>query len=379
METTEQSSGTNNEKSVLPLNESVRLACSSLGKQSRQARVLSTLQFIPGKKILYCPVEKIGTTFWRRVFYMFSYNHAQDKLPFDIPEETAQEEVKARFSKSYSTSFPADYFSFMFVRNPFSRLLSAFVDKIVAPNPFYWKNFGALAVNKYRQNVNKSAVRGHDITFSEFVRLATDMESTNMYKDPHLKSIGMSCHPCHHNYSYIGRMENFKEDALYVLRKMEAKPDTINTLENQWDTLTTKASLEVNIDYWFGSKVSITKYISWEKALHRFWLYMQMRGLIEKRLPLNVTKENLDRISAKDFEQLVKKANIASNKAELSKQKRDVKLEAFASVEPSLLKKFAQVFRKDFELYGYDASPSYIFDRGNTKIEIDFLQYSHLN
>jgi RNAse (barnase) inhibitor barstar len=364
---------------VLQLSESVRKACSAEVKQSGPSRVLSTLQYIPGKNILYCPVEKIGTTFWRRVFYTFAFKHSKDKLPFDIPEELAQEEIKDHFSKSYSSDFPTDYFSFMFVRNPFSRLLSAYVDKIVAPNPFYWRQFGALAVNKYRQNVNKTAVRGHDISFAEFVRLATDMESTNMYKDPHIKSIGTSCHPCHHNYSFIGRMENFKEDSLYVLKKIEAQNEMMKTLDSQWDTLSTKASIEVNIEYWFDSKSQISKYISWEKALKRFWLYMQMRGLIEKRLPLNITTDNVEKISAKDFENLVKEANNASNKAELSKQKRDVKIEAFSSVEPSLLKKFVYVFRKDFELYGYDPSPSYIFQRGDTKITTKFFNYSHLN
>ncbi|XP_053379980.1 uncharacterized protein LOC128548631 [Mercenaria mercenaria] len=361
----------------LQLAKAVRHECSL---QHTQQQIKTMMHFIPGKEILYCPVEKIATTFWRRILYTFSIKDSRYKLPFEIPEDTAQVEIKKRFSKTIAPHLPVSSFTFLFVRNPFSRILSAFIDKIVAPNPYYWLHFGEAAIQLYRKSVNGSSFKGHSITFAEFVRFVTDVESSpKVYSDPHIKSIDNSCHPCGHNYSFIGRMETFKEDALYVLQKLDTQQHIVKSIEDQWEELSIEAAIKFNIDYCFISKQNILKYISWEKALQRLWLHLQMRGVIAKNQILNITKETVEKLTVTDFVELAKKANKASSESELTRQKLAVKREAYAGVGLSNLKKFTKLFRNDFNLFGYSDSPSYIFQSADSPITPQFFNYSHLN
>ncbi|XP_060574739.1 putative uncharacterized protein DDB_G0289263 [Ruditapes philippinarum] len=337
------------------------------------------LHFIHDEKRLYCPVEKIGTTFWRRIIYTFSNKNPMYKFPFDVPEEFVHVEVKRDFSTKASSVLPNTTFSFLFVRNPFSRMLSAFIDKIVAPNPYYWREFGNTAIKRYRQRASGSYLDGHSITFSEFVKLVIDMESTNMYSDPHAKSIDSSCNPCLLNYSFIGRMETFKDDALYILKTLNAKQDIVKSIEKQWEELSIEAAIKFNIEYCFETKKEIMNYITWEKALQRLWLHLQMRGLISKNKILHHPVKHINTLTAREFVDLAVEANKASSKEETKLQKLAVQREAFASVDISILEKFVSVFRKDFQLFGYDPHPSIIFQRENLKITPKFFNYTHLN
>lgn len=54
----------------------------------------------------------------------------------------------------------------MFTRQPYSKLLSAYVDKLYSPNPFFWGKIGRHIVRKFRSRPSaKSVACGHDVTF----------------------------------------------------------------------------------------------------------------------------------------------------------------------------------------------------------------------
>ena len=363
-------------KHGLQLAEEVRHACAS---ERVVSNTPSLLHYIHDDRTLYCPVEKVGTTFWRRIVYIFSSKNPDYKFPFDVPEEFAHIRVKREFSRHIKSPLSRTAFSFLFVRNPFSRLLSAYIDKIVAPNPYYWRQFGNLAIKRYRQRGSGSYLAGHSITFSEFIKLAIDSESTSLYSDPHIKGILSSCNPCLLNYSFIGRMETFKDDALYVLKKLNTNQDIVKSIEKEWEELSIEAAIKFNIEYCFNSKKEIMNYVTWEHALQRLWLHLQMRGIISKKLKLYHPEKNINTLNAKEFVELAVEANKASNNLELKTQKLEVQREAFASVHISDLERFVKAFRKDFELFGYDSHPSIIFQRGSLKPTPQFFNYTHLN
>ncbi|WAR09593.1 hypothetical protein MAR_034669, partial [Mya arenaria] len=77
---------------------------------------------------------------------------------------------------------------FMFSRDPYTRLWSAYLDKFVLPD--FWHT-ARNAIPVVRQNVTKSALKcGHDLTFEEFLR---------------------------YNYDHRGAAETFDEDTNLVL------------------------------------------------------------------------------------------------------------------------------------------------------------------
>ncbi|XP_053372725.1 carbohydrate sulfotransferase 11-like [Mercenaria mercenaria] len=349
---------------------------------------MKTIHAIPGKRLLYCPMEKIGTTFWRRVLYMLAVNQpAKYKQPYDVPINIALGQAK-RFTHPISSSKSGNLltkssFSFLFVRNPYSRLLSAFIDKLVPPNPTFWKAFGVKAISQFRPKQGRQsthvATGGHDVTFAEFLKYVVNAEKVGRGIDAHIISINKGCKPCVYDYKYVGRMESFKDDALFIMRKLEMN-STVDAMERSFNDFTVDDAITDSIRSPFSWKPAILKYISWEKALQRIWLKLQMRGIIESRIELNIAKEDVNKINVNQFIEMARKAHRDSDQTELKKQKDLVKKEAFATVPLRDLNAFRDTFKPDFSLFGYDSSPSYIFDRGEEpQSPTRFFNYSHLN
>lgn len=340
-------------------------------------------------------MEKIGTTFWRRLFYMLTTttDKTKYKQPYDVPIATALGRTK-QFTPGIGTSrlsslLNENSFSFLFVRNPYSRLLSAYIDKLVPPNPYYWKAWGRSAILKFRPNWAQTAKQpiiqtvaspaGHDITFAEFVKFVVNLEKGIKIPDPHLTSTRRACKPCSQHYNYVGRMETFKDDALYIMQRLGMN-ESIAILKDTFTHYSTDDAITDSIYSPFSWRKEVVKYITWDKALERVWLKLQMRGIISRNIKLNTTNGQLNNVSAKQFVELARAAHRDSDPEDLKKQKDMVKREAFASVPLADIKEFRELFHEDFALYDYDDSPAYILDRPAEPVAPSlFFNYNHLN
>ena len=335
---------------------------------------------IPSKRLAYCPIEKSGTTYWRRFFYMLHVNLTSYQNPYDVPIGTALGK-SVLFKKKISSTKQADilfqnYFSFIIVRDPYSRLLSAFVDKLLPPNPTYWKGFGIKAIKAYRKDNKAGEVDGHDVTFEEFVRHVVDSESMGRNLDVHFMSIMRSCRPCQYKFDYVGKMEAFQEHAVFIMDKAGVNT-SVDSIKNKFSQLSVDDAILDSIRSPFSWKKDVLKSISWDKALYRIWLKLQMRGIISMDKKLELTTQNVN-MSVDDFIELARKAHKQSDPVELKKTKEIAKREAFATVPVDVIKAFRAVFRDDFRYFSYDDSPSYIFHRPERSQNILF-NYSYLN
>ncbi|XP_023716367.1 uncharacterized protein LOC111869234 isoform X2 [Cryptotermes secundus] len=114
--------------------------------------------------------------------------------------------------------------SFLIVREPFERLLSAYRNKIEGlPHRFYRK-MGREIVEKYRKKNSHANVLNPTSTgptFSEFVNYITDKAgSTKMTKfDEHWAPYYSFCTPCHINFTVIAKLETLTRDQEYIIRR----------------------------------------------------------------------------------------------------------------------------------------------------------------
>ena len=101
---------------------------------------------------------------------------------------------------------------FMFVREPYSRLWSAYVDKFLLPD--YW-NVDGVRITRRRPGVSREAAKcGHDVTFAEFVDYVTSVPASKL--NDHYGPYHLLCSPCLFLPHVIGKMETFDQDAKYV-------------------------------------------------------------------------------------------------------------------------------------------------------------------
>lgn len=179
------------------------------------------------KKYFYGSSPKTGCSTIKKVLIQAELGHRVD---FEHPEYIHYREFNP-FLKIWQVGNLDDYFQrddifkFCFVRNPYTRLLSCYLDKI--------KN------GKYQSHQPKIqfGLKPDDervLTFPEFVDLV--VEQPVMFMDQHWRTQYYQTFQANIKYDFIGRFERFTEDFHYVLKHLD-----IDTAE-YYDTETSHAT-----------------------------------------------------------------------------------------------------------------------------------------
>jgi hypothetical protein len=115
-------------------------------------------------------------------------------------------------------------FKFCFVRNPYSRLLSSYLDKIA---PVGERRRGPV-VDYYEME------EGSEITFDQFVEYVCQQTYSSMDVHWRLQS-GLLCAK-YINYDFVGKFENFYEDFSSVLGRLGVAADKFYKKEDRHAT-----------------------------------------------------------------------------------------------------------------------------------------------
>lgn len=119
------------------------------------------------------------------------------------------------------TSLPGSV-SFITVREPFERLLSAYRNKLERYRQKYYRKIGHEMIKKYRNESELlfGKIKNYGPTFYEFVRYITEMHKLKgkaMNFDEHWAPYYQFCTPCHINFTIITKVETLKRDTDYVI------------------------------------------------------------------------------------------------------------------------------------------------------------------
>ncbi|XP_037659410.1 carbohydrate sulfotransferase 13 isoform X2 [Choloepus didactylus] len=172
--------------------------------------------------LLYCYVPKVACTNWKRVLLALSGRARGD--PRAIPAHEAHAPGRlpslADFSRAEINWRLRAYLAFLFVREPFERLASAYRNKFTRPyNAAFHRRYGTRIVRRLRPHARPEALaRGHDVRFAEFLAYLLDPRTRR--EEPfneHWERAHALCHPCRLRYDVVGKFETLAEDAAFVL------------------------------------------------------------------------------------------------------------------------------------------------------------------
>ncbi|XP_072021089.1 carbohydrate sulfotransferase 11-like [Amphiura filiformis] len=165
-------------------------------------------------KLLVTFVYKTGSQGWTELFrqlYERGQNVSQTKLGSKHNDGVIG---LALVLKWYGINAVVDrlkhYFSVIFVRHPYTRLISGYKDKLVKiPNKYYEKK--ARDIIRQVRKIPLPSSQTPDLKFDEFVQFVA-----NGGWDEHWCPIFDDKKPCHVHYDFIGHLETFQDDVAYL-------------------------------------------------------------------------------------------------------------------------------------------------------------------
>ena len=167
-------------------------------------------------KVGICTIPKAGTTTLRYLMLLA----VGVVNPTDVHNEETMQGRDLHIEKVTTRHKNTTFKTIMFVRNPISRLISAYKGKFLVPKFTKVKRtIGRQIIKTFRKNATKeSLVRVHDVTFQELAKYIISMEKTPSKMDVHLRPQYLSCNPCQIKFDFVGKIETFKNDVTHVMR-----------------------------------------------------------------------------------------------------------------------------------------------------------------
>ena len=181
--------------------------------------------------LIFCFVPKNGCSFWKRVIAILDGAKA-DKAVFNLSGTAIHtgnqiNTLKGRFFQMYHSLQSSK--KVMFVRDPYERLFSGYIDKYFCPCSFD----SSSIISKFRVAVVEREKCRSDLSFMEFLQYVTNTQGFPV--NPHFNRQYTQCLPCHVQYDYIGKMETFRQDAEFVLRSVHVDPSLVLGPEEKFE------------------------------------------------------------------------------------------------------------------------------------------------
>ncbi|XP_069120321.1 carbohydrate sulfotransferase 11-like [Argopecten irradians] len=318
-----------------------------------------------GRKLVFCGVEKVGLTFWRRFFSILK--DPNKSSPYNIRAFNAY--IPGSVDTLYNVT-PQEYshvmsssLTVMFSRNPYERLYSAYVDKFMFPNINFWIKYGTGIIRKFRKLPKFRSLRcGVDVTFSEFIKYIINLSQGLEIIDSHFVTITEHCRPCDIRYDVIGKMATFYNDTMFLIKTI-GHTKMFDELRDKFFDAYVTDQLTHSVEQLFFNKNELVKVHKcvpdFFTAQRRMWRSLQLRGLIniETSYPINRSESN--DVSPERLLHIL----LQTRKHPVPRvQKKDAMLDAYSSVDFEDLHKLQDVLAQDCVLLDYDCSPPGIFN-----------------
>ncbi|KAL4217945.1 hypothetical protein ACF0H5_022684 [Mactra antiquata] len=321
------------------------------------------LKYVNGSDVLYCAIEKTGSTFWKRILHIVG-GWGNDSNPTSIRSKDADAKNGGfttfdDYAWKRMISKVSESDSIMFVRDPYTRLFSAWLDKFYNPNHYYWSTLGPLILKSERPYLEKIPKCAHDITFVEFINFIIKEVNRNPCLDGHFAPNYDHCFPCKMSYDYIGKYETLKEDTFHILNALNLSSlVTFNDFEDDavWDAVRDSG------EFVFMNREKLEDCgIPFKCVLFKVWKRMQSRGILSTNIPFPFQgNESVANITEDEFTTSVIQASHASNPKEIRNNRKEALEQAYQSIPLRAVSQLVEAFEVDFDLFGYDRYPNFV-------------------
>lgn len=175
---------------------------------------------------IFCSVPKVASTTIKGI--LLSLRNDSDKIEkFSVHTPSLWQHM-SQFNRTENSKRLMTHFKFLFVREPFHRLLSAYKDKFWGSNRIYTNGFRRIIVQEFRpQDIETISTTANNVTFNEFLRYILTYPDSFISRDDHWKQYGNLCFPCVIQFDFIGHYETLDDDDATYLLKLAGIDDRV--------------------------------------------------------------------------------------------------------------------------------------------------------
>lgn len=296
----------------------------------------------------YCDVPKLGSTF----------------LKAFLPKAFGCDGVyKSRIPSLYLSKH---VFSFLNVGDPYSRLFSAYKDKLYTPDVKFWNKIGDDIVKTIRINTSES-YSGFDVTFRETVQYVVELHESGNALNQHLEPIHKICNPCTTRFDFISKTSTMSDDLVHmfeVLKNTSIVGDGVNVFNIEGAIKYNERLIVGKVGRLFDA-IKTYPDISAYQLFLRLWATFQIGGNILNRYEMPFPESTVSTVSPRQYEQaLIDAVNKSKDyRDELRSQRQEALIQAYRSVPLKLMLRLREFVMTDCLLFSYDDKPAFLFDR----------------
>lgn len=181
-----------------------------------------SMMYLEKYSLLYCWIHKAASSSWNRIFYQ-----KINKKVKDSSLHHAAEAFRPNAKTDLQDLFNSSKISFLFVRHPFERLVSAFRDKFELGKKTDWcyKMYAGDILN-----ISTPLFKKKDDAYMKFVySKVRNLERPNfpqfisyllripvMEFNDHWSPYWLHCQVCHNRFNVVGKFETIREDIEHI-------------------------------------------------------------------------------------------------------------------------------------------------------------------
>ncbi|XP_061173411.1 carbohydrate sulfotransferase 9-like [Saccostrea echinata] len=306
-------------------------------------------------KLSYCKVPKAGSSLWTQIFMILRTEPQQNSYMINkIVEESRN---KLHGYKPFFSSMPTvgnSTSSVIMSRNPYSRLFSAYIDKIYLMDKFKISRIISM------QNGKPKSVCGYNVTFQEFLDYVVSQASNGYNINRHWAPVYLLCRPCDVRYDVISKIETLTEDLHFIFNHSQVSRSTkdiiLNVTKYKADLF---GVLNTYLSHWNKHRVECPIL---KEYLLKIWTALKYQGELKHDLPFptnafsSVLTKNPDmKVIVNDFVEYVTKNRPTSE--ERRAQRRRALTEAYKGIRKSTIDRVQKLYQLDFLLFQYELTP----------------------
>ena len=309
----------------------------------------------------YCKVPKVGCSFWTQVFAILRKGSNASNEVFGLARSAVHGALGGADYTYFKSITRRNSRTVLVSRDPYSRLFSAFIDKMFLPL-MYGEAVGI--VKRQRTSHKRNLSCANDITFEEFLSDIVDSAREGKSLNPHWAPIFSLCNPCDVNTLSLVKQETFSADVEYVLKEVGVNKDEFDVIYDALHDHRIDATIPGIVATVTSRGKSVENCMDRIEVARRIWVSFQIQGFIKEDIPFptniinsNKKAKNPDFLTNVILE-TIKKHPLSPNDAKL--QRRRALVRAFDGLSKNILDKVKQLYRQDFILFDYSFKPPFV-------------------